>query len=153
MTGHEAAGGAARMERTIRDYFAACNSGDAAAIARFFAPGAAHYFPPGMYGGPFRGGAEIGERWAASVARIGSRWTVDHVICDPDTHRAVIEWTHVKDSDGVVLRGDEWYVFDPDTGLISEIRAYYAAPQAAGLARLELQGFPYAERGYSEAGP
>ena len=34
------------------------------------------------------------------------------------------------------------------SGLIEEIRAYYASPQAEGLARLELQGFPYAERGY-----
>jgi hypothetical protein len=49
----------------------------------------------------------------------------------------------------VVLRGDEWYRFDPDSGLISEIRAYYASPQAAGLDRLELGGFPYAERGYA----
>ncbi len=142
---------AARMEQTIREYFAACNSGDAAAVAAFFTVDGVHYFPPGMYGGPFRGGPEIGERWATSVARIGSRWSVDHVICDPDTHRAVIEWTHVKATDGVVLRGDEWYVFDPDSGLIREIRAYYASPQAPDLNRLELQGFPYAERGYPQS--
>jgi hypothetical protein len=49
----------------------------------------------------------------------------------------------------VVLRGDEWYHFDPDSGLITEIRAYYASPQAAGLDRLELAGYPYAERGYA----
>ncbi len=40
------------------------------------------------------------------------------------------------------------YAFDPDSLLITEIRAYYASPQAAGLSRLELEGFPYAERGY-----
>jgi hypothetical protein len=139
---------AAAMERTIRAYFDACNSGDAAAVAAFFTPDGVHYFPPGMYGGPFVGGAAIGERWAWAVATLGSRWSVDEVICDPDTHRAVIEWTHVKHRDGIVLRGDEWYRFDPDTGLIAEIRAYYASPQAPGLDRLELQGFPYAERGY-----
>jgi methyltransferase len=142
---------AARMERAIRGYFDACNSGDPEAVAAYFTPTATHYFPPGMYGGPFRGGAEIGARWAASVARIGSRWSVDQVICDPDTHRAVIEWTHVKSTDGVVLRGDEWYVFDAASGLIDEIRAYYASPQDTGLTRLELQGFPYAERGYPRA--
>jgi hypothetical protein len=49
----------------------------------------------------------------------------------------------------VVLRGDEWYHFDPDSGLIAEIRAYYASPQATGLDRLELAGYPYAERGYA----
>jgi len=50
---------------------------------------------------------------------------------------------------GLVLRGDEWYEFDPDTGLITEIRAYLASPPAPGASRLELEGFPYAERGYT----
>ncbi len=31
----------------------------------------------------------------------------------------------------------------------AEIRAYYASPQAPGLDRLELAGYPYAERGYA----
>ncbi len=44
-----------------------------------------------------------------------------------------------------VIRG----YFDPGTGLIAEIRAYYASPQAPGLDRLELAGYPYAERGYA----
>jgi hypothetical protein len=136
------------MERTIRDYFDACNTGDAEAVARYFTPDGVHYFPPGMYGGPFRGGQTIGERWAWAVETLGSQWTVDSVICDPATARAVIEWTHTKTKTGVVLRGDEWYHFDPATGLIAEIRAYYASPQAEGLDRLELGGFPYAERGY-----
>jgi hypothetical protein len=86
------------------------------------------------------------------VATLGSRWTVDQIICDPDTGRAVIEWTHEKTKSGVVLRGDEWYRFDPDSGLITEVRAYYASPQAAGLDRRELAGFPYAERGYAASG-
>jgi hypothetical protein len=136
------------MERTIRDYFDACNRGDVDGVASYFVPDGIHYFPPGMYGGPFRGGRAIGERWAWAVETLGSHWTVDHVITDPDTDRAVIEWTHVKRTSGVVLRGDEWYVFDPVSGLIVEIRAYYASPQAEGLDRLELQGFPYDERGY-----
>ncbi len=50
---------------------------------------------------------------------------------------------------GLVLRGDEWYEFDPDTGLITEIRGYLASPSAPGASRLELEGFPYAERGYT----
>jgi len=142
-----------RMDRRIRDYFDACNSGEAAAIAAHFTPDAVHYFPPGMYGGPFRGATAIGERWAWAVATFGSNWSVDEVICDPDTHRAVIEWTHAKPDAGVVLRGDEWYQFDPDTGLITEIRAYYASPQASGMDRLELEGFPYSERGYRDGLP
>lgn len=148
MTDEERRTEAERMERVIRDYFDACNTGDAVAVAAYFTADGVHYFPPGMYGGPFRGGPAIGERWAWAVRTLGSRWTVDEVICDPETGRAVIEWTHVKTEDGVVLRGDEWYRFDRDTGLIAEIRAYYASPQAEGLDRLELQDFPYGERGY-----
>jgi hypothetical protein len=70
-------------------------------------------------------------------------------VIDVDANSAVAEWTHYKTKQGTVLRGDEWYEFDPSTGLISEIRAYYASPQARDLQRLELEGFDYAGRGYS----
>jgi hypothetical protein len=64
-----------------------------------------------------------------------------------------MEWTHFKTFEGTVLRGDEWYVFDPASGLIREIRAYYASPQDPTLERLELGGFPYGERGYPAEPP
>src|SRR2546430_10529002 len=80
----------------IRGYFDACNTGDANAVATFFAPGAVHYFPPDMYEGPFRGGDTIGAKWSWAVKTLGSRWTVDEIICDPESDRAVIEWTHEK---------------------------------------------------------
>jgi hypothetical protein len=136
-----------RMEARIRGYFADCNSGDAQRIAVHFEPGAVHYFPPGTYEGPFRGGEMIGAKWAAAVRTLGSFWTVDQVLCDPPTRRAVIEWTHFKRTPGVILRGDEWYVFSA-RGLIEEIRAYYASPQDPALKSLELGGFDYAARGY-----
>lgn len=98
---------ARRMEKAIRGYFDACNTGDGDAVAAYFAPGAVHYFPPDMYSGPFRGGPTIGEKWSWAVRTLGSRWTVEEIICDPDTDRAVIEWTHEKSKTGVVLRGDE----------------------------------------------
>jgi len=141
------------MEGLIRRYFAACNDADVDAIASCFAEGAVHYFPPGMYGGPFVGGRTIGERWDAAVQQLGSVWTVDQVITDPPSGRAVIEWTHFKTVQGVVLRGDEWYIFDFDSGLIREIRAYYASPQDGSLRALELQGYPYQERGYPTVPP
>jgi uncharacterized protein GlcG (DUF336 family) len=144
---------AAGMEATIRGYFDACNSGDAAAVAAFFTPDAVHYFPPGMYEGPFVGADTIGRKWAEAVAKLGSVWTVDQVICDPATARAVIEWTHFKNFQGTVLRGDEWYAFDRATGLISEIRAYYASPQDPSLERLEIEGFDYPGRGYPTTSP
>lgn len=148
MAGQGWQGTVEQMEQAIRGYFDACNTGDADAVAAYFTKDGTHYFPPGMYSGPFVGGRAIGERWAWAVETLGSSWSVDEVICDPATGRAVIEWTHRKRKDDVVLRGDEWYRFDMATGLIEEIRAYYASPQAPGLDRLELQGFPYAERGY-----
>ena len=140
------------MEQRIRDYFAACNSGVVERIAAHFEPDAVHYFPPGMYEGPFRGALTIAKKWNQAVEKLGSYWTVDQVICDPVTRRAVIEWTHFKRNQGVILRGDEWYLFSP-RGLISEIRAYYASPQDASLKALELGGYDYAGRGYPMKAP
>ncbi|WP_218156454.1 nuclear transport factor 2 family protein [Halogeometricum rufum] len=132
----------------MRDYFEACNAGDVEAVASYFTDDAVHYFPPGMYRGPFEGGRTIGERWSEAVETIGSVWTVDSVLTDPENAKAVMEWTHFKTKEGTVLRGDEWYEFDPETGLIREIRAYYAAPQSPDLDRHELGGFDYEGRGY-----
>jgi len=134
------------MEDAIHRYIAACNTGDAEAIAACFAPDAVHYFPPG-YGGPARGGRAIGETFARLVHASASRWSIDQILCDPGGNRAVAEWTVRRT--GLLLRGDEWYEFDPDTGLIIEIRGYLASPPAPGASRLELEGFPYAERGYT----
>lgn len=140
------------MTAWIGDYFAACNSGDVDRIAAYFEPDAVHYFPPGMYAGPFRGARTIGERWHAAVTAGGSYWTVDQVITDPATRRAVIEWTHFKRKAGVMLRGDEWYKFS-ERGLISEIRAYYASPQDQSLPVLEIGGYDYAGLGYPMSAP
>ena len=139
----------ARMEHLIRTYFDACNSGDAERVAACFVPDGVHYFPPGMYDGPFVGADTIGRRWAEAVEKLGSVWTVDSFVGDPYTGVAVIEWTHFKTRARTVLRGDEWYRFDRDTGLIAEIRAYYASPQSSDLERLELGGFDYQGRGYA----
>lgn len=141
------------MEALIRRYFDACNAADAQAIAACFVPEGVHYFPPGMYGGPFRGACTIAERWVGAVERLGSVWTVDTLVADPSTGRAVIEWSHFKSFADTILRGDEWYEFDPESGLIAEIRAYYASPQAEGLSRLELEGFDYEGRGYPGTPP
>ncbi len=56
--------------------------------------------------------------------------------------------THWKNKSGTALRGDEWYRFDPQTGKISEIRAYYAAPADKTVAINELYDFDYVGRGY-----
>ena len=140
------------MTAWIRGYFDACNCGEADRIAAYFEPDGVHYFPPGMYAGPFRGARTIGERWQAAVVNGGSYWTVDQVITDPATRRAVIEWTHFKRKAGITLRGDEWYEFS-QRGLIAEIRAYYASPQDPGLQVLEISGYDYAGLGYPLSAP
>jgi SnoaL-like domain len=137
---------AGRMEEAIHGYIAACNTGKAEAIAAFFAPGAVHYFPSG-YGGPFRGPQAIGEVFARLVQASASSWSIDQILFDPGGNQAVAEWTVRRT--GLTLRGAEWYEFDPATGLITEIRAYLASPPASGASRLELEGFPYADRGYT----
>lgn len=139
------------MESRVREYMDACTSGSADAVSRHLAPDAVHYFPPGMYGGPWRGAALIASRWAAAVRDGGSAWTVDRIAVDTARQEAVCEWTHFKTATGIVLRGTEWYLFAG--GLISEIRAYYAAPQADSLTHQELGGFDYASRGYPTSPP
>ncbi len=143
---------AAGIEAHIRAYFEACNSGDAERIAAYFEADGVHYFPPGMYEGPFRGALTIGRRWQAAVETLGSYWTVDQVIVDAATRRAAIEWSHFKRRSGVLLRGDEWYRYSA-RGLIQDIRAYYASPQDASLNRLELGGWDYQGLGYPLAAP
>lgn len=137
------------MEALMREYFDACNDSDIDRIAACFESDAVHYFPPGMYAGPFRGARTIAERWTNAVANLGSVWTIDQIVVDADSGRAVMEWTHFKTFEGTVLRGDEWYEFDPESGLIQEIRAYYASPQDKSLSVLALGDFDYLGRGYA----
>ena len=136
------------MSTTIRRYFDGCNEADVDKMVECFTPDAIHYFPPGMYEGPFRGAQKIAQRWCAAVQQWGSYWSVDRLVAEPFTWQAVLEWTHFKTKQNTILRGIEWYEFAPQSGRICEIRAYYASPQAAGYERLELGGFDYAGRNY-----
>ena len=138
----------ADMEQRIRDYFAACNSADAGRIAAFFTPDAVHYFPGELYGGPCRGSERIGQKCSEMVRRFGTFWTIDQLVCDPDTGRAATEWTLDNQKIGVLIRGAEWYHFDAD-GLLVEVRAFVAMAPDRTRARYELGGFDYAGRGYA----
>ncbi|MGD9600941.1 MAG: nuclear transport factor 2 family protein [Gammaproteobacteria bacterium] len=142
----------AEMEARIRAYFAACNTADRAGLIAFFTPDAVHYFPAGTPFGALRGAAAIADCWCRCVREWGSSWTVDSFIGDAARRQAVIEWTHFKPKIGALLRGDEWYRFD-DSGLISEIRAYYACPAQAGATRHEIAEYPYGELGYPLSPP
>ena len=135
-------------EALIRRYFEACNAGDHRALVACFTADAVHYFPPGLPEIPWRGAETIASKWVWCVQNLGSQWTIEKVLVSPDSNEAVIEWTHWKRKSGTAQRGDEWYVFDAASGLIKEIRAYYAAPAVQGVVIGELVEFDYKGRGY-----
>jgi ketosteroid isomerase-like protein len=135
-------------EATIRRYFDACNAADFNALVSCFTPDAVHYFPPGLPEIPWRGAETIARKWIWCVEQLGSRWTIERVLVSATSNEAVIEWTHWKTKSGTAQRGDEWYVLDDASGLIQEIRAYYAAPAVKDVPIGELVGFDYAARGY-----
>ena len=144
---------AAAMDQIIRKYFDGCNEADVEKMMSCFTPDAVHYFPPGMYEGPFRGARTIAEKWRTAVQNLGSYWSVDRLLIEPLRYEAVMEWTHYKTKQSMILRGIEWYEFDKASGLIKEIRAYYASPQAPDMPRLELGGFDYEGRDYPMSPP
>lgn len=137
-----------QMEETIRRYFAACNAGSYDDLVSCFTSDAVHYFPPGLPDAPWHGADTIAKKWIWCIENLGSQWTIETVLCSSTSPEAVIEWTHWKQKSGTALRGDEWYKFDPESGLIKEIRAYYAASADPDLAMTELKGFDYVGRGY-----
>jgi hypothetical protein len=60
-----------------------------------------------------------------------------------------VEWTRRFSQPDKRLRGLELYEFDTATGLVREIRGYFAAARDFEKGRLELIDFDYAGRGYS----
>lgn len=137
-----------RLTATIRRYFDACNRADVEAIIGCFAPNAVHYFPPGFYGGPLRGARTIAERWRAAVQETGNHWTVDRIVSDQNQNQAAIEWTLFKTKSGQMMRGAEWYEFDPSSGLITEVKVYYPSIERPIPERVELASYDYGAKGY-----
>lgn len=141
------------MEATIRRYFDACNAADYQGLVDSFTEDGVHYFPAGLPDIPWRGGDIIARKWIWCVEHLGSQWSIEKILCSGTEPEAVIEWTHWKRKQGTALRGDEWYRFDPETGKISEIRAYYAAPADPDVIINELVDFDYQGRGYRMKAP
>ena len=130
------------MEARIRTATSmTATAGDVERIAAHFEPQAVHYFPPGMYEGPFRGARTIGAKWRAAVRE---SWVVLDRRPGGLRSAAASRGDRVDalqaQASGVMLRGDEWYVFS-ERGLIEEIRAYYASPQDAIAARARARRF------------
>jgi hypothetical protein len=140
---------AQRMEQVVRAYIEACNEGDATKIAACFCPDGAHYFPIGNPPRPRWLGADtIGNNFAKMVADLGVSWTVDRIIIDPQKHGGGLEWTRFTPERDRILRGVDWFSFDPETFLIREVKTYRASPMHPDMECQELQDFDYAGRGY-----
>ena len=136
---------AQRIEQVIRTYIQACNDADAEAIAACFCREAVHYSP---WSPKWVGATTIGSHFASIVRERRVRWTVDQLLVDVDRFAGALEWTGFNRLYARVVRGVDWFVFEPTTCLIQEIRPYTAAPIHPDMARQELQDFDYAARGY-----
>ena len=140
---------AQRVEQVIRTYIQACNDADANAIAACFCPDAVHYLPAAP---KWSGAATIGDNFAKRVRELGLCWTVDQVLVDVERCAAALEWTRF-DRNARVVRGVDWFVFEPQTVRIHEVRSYFAVSPRPDLARQEMQDFDYAGRGYPTIAP
>ena len=133
----------------LRRYYDACTAGDADGVAATTTGDVVHYFlAPNVGSRPVAGAEHLGRYWRKVQALIDARWVVDHLVADGD--EAVIEWTMFWTPQGsphrVATRGAEWFLLR--NGRIAEIRSYYRQEPAT----TELDGFPYADRGYSHHG-
>lgn len=127
-----------RYRARVEAYFAACNSGDADAVAAHFAPHACIY---DLNLQPVRGDG-IGPFWAAVFRKWqGPQWTLDSVVEDEAAGVVAIEWTMTGTWQDAPFRvsGSEHYAFDGD--LIAEIRQYWIFDTDKRERRLI--GFPY----------
>ena len=140
-----------RMEVTIRTYFDGCNEANVEKMVEQFTDDAVHYFPPGL-DGPWIGSRTIAENWRRLTMTIDSAWSIERLIGEPETFQAAIEFTHWKPVRHGYVRGSEWYKIDPETGKITEIRAFYSsAPDSRDANTLE--GYDYEANGYHMAPP
>jgi len=107
---------AQRMEQIVRVYIQACNDGDAGAIAACFSPDAIHHMPVNDRGlESWRGASEIAARFEALVKASDRSWTVDQLISDADRHVAILEWTSLTRERDRLVRGVDWFDFEPKT--------------------------------------
>ena len=100
------------MEQVIRTYIQACNDADAEAIAACFCPDAVQYGPSIP---KWSGALTIGANFAKMVQELGRSWTVDQMLVDTDRCGATLEWTAFNSELTRILRGVDWFVFEPGT--------------------------------------
>ena len=133
----------------IGRYYEGCSAGDVDEMLRTLHSDVVHWFlAPNTGSAPVTGAEHLARFWRKVAGLRQARWVVDSICATPT--QAVIEWTMwwlpEGASERVATRGAEW--FTCRDGLIDEIRSYYQLrPETT-----ELDGFPYADRGYSSPG-
>jgi len=133
----------------VSRYYDGCSAGDIDLMLQTLHPDVVHWFLAPNNGSTAVAGAEhLARYWRKVTGMLQARWVVDSICATPG--QAVIEWSMWWRPDGarerVATRGAEW--FTCEDGLIREIRSYYQLRSGT----TELDGFPYAERGYSVPG-
>ena len=133
----------------ITRYYEGCSAGDVDLMLQTLHPEVVHWFlAPNNGSTAVAGGDHLARYWRKVTGMLQARWVVDSICATPE--QAVIEWSMWWLPEGaterVVTRGAEW--FTCSDGLIGEIRSYYQMRRTS----TELDGFPYAERGYSLPG-
>jgi len=141
-------GHAASWLPLITRYYDACTRADVDVLMEVLHPDVVHWFlAPNVGSRAVRGNEHLARYWRKVAGMIEAVWVVDSIV--ESGEHAVIEWTmfwHPADAPPgtrVATRGSEW--FDLLHGRIHEIRSYYQQQPFS----TELDGFPYAERGYS----
>lgn len=133
----------------ITRYYDGCSGGDVDLMLKTLHPEVVHWFlAPNTGSTAVTGAVHLARYWRKVSTMLKARWVVDSICATPE--QAVIEWTMwwlpEDATERVATRGAEW--FTGEEGLIREIRSYYQMRPAS----TELDGFPYAERGYSVPG-
>lgn len=134
----------ARNIEVVRKYFEGCNSGDLEALLSTLTPDVFHYFLPATFP-PIKGAEHLAKFWRKYKQALNPIWSIDHIIARDDevVHEWSCVWTPPGSQMRLMNRGTEWYVVRD--GLIAEVRAYFIADPNSSV---ELNAFPYAERGY-----
>lgn len=133
----------------VRRYYDGCSSGDVDRMVQTLHPDVVHWFLAPNTGSTAVEGAEhLARYWRKVAGMLQARWVVESICATP--HQAVVEWSMwwlpAGAAERVATRGTEW--FTCEEGRIREIRSYHQLRPATA----ELDGFPYAERGYSVPG-
>jgi hypothetical protein len=133
-----------KVER-ILDYYRGCNSGDIDLMISAFTEDISSFF---IDMPPIHGSANLAQFFKMVHEASSARWTLDYTIVTDDD--VVAEWSLLFTSPETNIeeftRGIEVFKFFNDK--ISEIRQYYRPRYLTQDQIYELQGFPYAERGY-----